>query len=196
MKKLLIILFTLFIGTAAFAERPPMYAGAVMGFDGHCGPYINHYFGSFAFEPHFGIYPFAKKNMGIEASFRFATKNDFNYGGYTGTGSYTESYTAFIVRYLYEFKAIEEIPKLNIYGIAGLGMAFRKFDWLCYSNTRANETGNGWYTETEKRPCVTFPIGAGARYQIQDHIEAVAQAEFGLGYLLGFNLSVGVNYKF
>lgn len=196
MKKLLIILITLFIGTAAFAELPPMYAGGVLGLDGHCGPYINHYYWSFAFEPHFGIYPFEKKNMGIEASFRLATKNSSSHDGYIYNGTYTESYTALIVRYLYEFKAFEEVPKLNMYAIAGFGLAFRQYEWYYYSSRRATETGDGWYSDKENRPAVTIPLGAGVRYQIQDHIEAVAQAEFGLSYLLGCNLSVGVNYKF
>ena len=202
MKKVFIILFALFVGCALFAqedsapkELPPMYAGGVMGLDGHCGPYMNHYFWSFAFEPHFGIYPFAKKNMGIEASFRLVTKNEFN-KGYSLKDYYTETYTALFVRYMYEFKAFEDVPKLNIYSIAGFGIAFRQFEWPAYSSSRADETGDGWYLEKENRPIVTIPLGAGVRYQLQDHLEAVAQAEFGLSYLLGFNLSVGVNYKF
>lgn len=88
MKKVLFLLVMLFSAYALFAEenqsdevqettaskeKPAMYAGAVVGVDGHCGPYINHYFWSLALEPHFGIYPFSKKNMGLEASFRFVS---------------------------------------------------------------------------------------------------------------------------
>ena len=131
MKKIFIILFTMFFSCAIFAQEdaatkgiPPMYAGAVLGFDGHCGPYINHYFGAFAFEPHFGIYPFNNENIGIEASFRFVTKNDYGYvDGMGSNGAYKESYAALFARCVYEFKVFEELPKLNIYAVAGVGLA-------------------------------------------------------------------------
>ena len=191
----------LFVSCALFAqedsapkEKPPMYAGAVVGIDGHCGPYINHYFWSLGFEPHFGIYPFEKKNMGLEVSFRLVTPNSFSHSSYAGNGTYDESYTALVVRYLYEFRAFEEVPELNIYAIAGAGLAFRRFDWLRYG--RINENESGWYTERENHTSPTIPLGAGLRYQLQDNMEAVAQAEFGLGYLLGVNISAGLNYKF
>ena len=209
MKKVFIILFTCFISCAVFAQEteepisetetvpvvkavdvpkeiPPMYAGGVIGVDGHCGPYINHYFWSLGFEPHFGIYPFEKKNMGLEVSFRLAIPNSFN----QSYCSYTESYTALLVRYLYEFKPFEEVPGLNLYGIAGAGLAFRKFVWHYIS--RDGEP----YDVIEPVTSLTIPLGVGLRYQMKDNMEATAQAEFGLSYMLGINISIGLNYKF
>ena len=181
--------------TAAPKERPPMYAGAAMGVDGHCGPYINHYFWSFAFEPHFGIYPFSKKNMGIETSLRLVTKNSF--GPEEAIGSYREAYTALLVRYIYEFKAFESNPSLNLYGIAGTGLAFRKFEWTVYGRE------GGYYgtlvrkdDEKETRTNLVFPLGVGLRYALKDNLEAFAQAEFNAGILLGLNISAGINFKF
>jgi hypothetical protein len=181
--------------TAAPKEKPPMYAGAAIGVDGHCGPYINHYFWSFAFEPHFGIYPFSKKNMGIETSLRLVTKNSF--GPEEANGSYREAYTALLVRYIYEFKAFESNPSLNLYGIAGAGLAFRKFEWTVYGRgSDSYGTLERKDDEKETRTNLVFPLGVGLRYQIQDKLEAFAQAEFSAGILLGLNISAGINYKF
>ena len=180
--------------TAAPKERPPMYAGAAIGVDGHCGPYINHYFWSFAFEPHFGIYPFEKKNMGIETSFRLVVKN--HYGFEETSGSYRESYTALLVRYIYEFKAFESNPALNLYGIAGAGLAFRKFEWTVYGRAEDYYGVERKDDEKETRTNLVFPLGVGLRYALKDNLEAFAQAEFNASILLGVNLSAGINYKF
>ncbi len=180
--------------TAAPKERPPMYAGAAIGVDGHCGPYINHYFWSFAFEPHFGIYPFSKKNMGIETSLRLVTKNSF--GPEEANGSYREAYTALLVRYIYEFKAFESNPSLNLYGIAGAGLAFRNFEWTVFGRQGSLGTLTRLEDEKETRTNLVFPLGVGLRYELKENIEAFGQAEFNASILLGVNISAGINYKF
>lgn len=204
MKKLLIILiailgFTFTLAAqdatpAAPKERPPMYAGAAIGVDGHCGPYINHYFWSFAFEPHFGIYPFSRKNMGIETSLRLVTKNSF--GPEEANGSYREAYTALLVRYIYEFKPFESNPALNLYGIAGAGLAFRNFEWTVFGRQGSLGTLTRLEDEKETRTNLVFPLGVGLRYGLKENIEAFGQAEFSAGILLGVNISAGINYKF
>ena len=204
MKKILILLiailgFTFTLAAqdatpAAPKERPPMYAGAAIGVDGHCGPYINHYFWSFAFEPHFGIYPFSKKNMGIETSLRLVTKNSF--GPEEANGSYREAYTALLVRYIYEFKPFESNPALNLYGIAGAGLAFRNFEWTVFGRQGSLGTLTRLEDEKETRTNLVFPLGVGLRYELKENIEAFGQAEFSAGILLGVNISAGINYKF
>lgn len=180
--------------TAAPKERPPMYAGAAIGLDGHCGPYINHYFWAFGFEPHFGIYPFEKKNMGIETGLRLVTRT--RYGTEGTNGSYTEGYTALLVKYLYEFKPFESNPSLNLYGIAGAGLAFRNFVWTVFGRQGSLGTLTRLEDEKETRTNLVFPLGVGLRYQVKDKIELFAQAEFNASILLGVNLSAGINYKF
>lgn len=180
--------------TAAPKERPPMYAGAAIGVDGHCGPYINHYFWALGFEPHFGIYPFAKKNMGIETSLRLVTRG--SYGTEGAYDSYTEGYTALLVKYIYEFKPFESNPSLNLYGIAGTGLAFRRFVWTVYGRDNYMGTRIRLEDETETRTNLVFPLGVGLRYAFKDNLEAFVQAEFNASILLGVNLSAGINYKF
>ena len=133
--------------------------------------------------------------MGIETSLRLVTKNSF--GPEEANGSYREAYTALLVRYIYEFKAFESNPSLNLYGIAGTGLAFRKFEWTVYGRE------GGYYgtlvrkdDEKETRTNLVFPLGVGLRYALKDNLEAFAQAEFNAGILLGLNISAGINFKF
>ena len=133
--------------------------------------------------------------MGIETSLRLVTKNSF--GPEEANGSYREAYTALLVRYIYEFKAFESNPSLNLYGIAGAGLAFREFEWTVYGRgSDSYGTLERKDDEKETRTNLVFPLGVGLRYQIKDKLEAFAQAEFNASILLGVNLSVGINYKF
>ena len=195
MKKFLTVLMVLFIGGLAFAERPPMYAGMIMGFDYyHYNDWFDYGMGSFGIEPHFGIRPIsANRNMAFEAALKHAFKRTKKEDGMKLEGSCT----AFIPRFMYDFKPLEQMNKLNFFVGGGIGIESVKLK--AYGDSSGGNSyysyGIDWSVEG-KDTFVFFETDAGARYQIRDFLEAEARTEIGLGKLMSFSLSAGVNFKF
>jgi hypothetical protein len=175
MKKLLIIVFAMLIGSFAFAERPPMYAGGVIGLDTY--GYGGERAAAFGMEPVFGIRPLPLKNMGFELGLHISFPAKHNYKGY----SYKTSYWGMSTKFFYDFKAFSALPKMNAFVYGGLGFISAK---------EKDEYGYG--TDFE----FTSPIGAGLKYQILDHLEAVLKTEVIVCEYWGFNILTGVNYTF
>ena len=174
MKKLLILVFAMFVACAAFAERPPMYAGGLMGMDSY---EVDDRCVAFSVDGVFGIRPLPPKNMGFEAILRYS----FPYNHKNGTYKYNTTYSAFSTRYFYDFKPFSFLPKMNGYVYGGFGFVVAEYDdWT------------GTYVNTQ----FALPVGAGLRYKFLDHLEGVLRAEFGMCDYWEFNLSTGVHYTF
>ena len=175
MKKLLIIVFAMLIGSFAFAERPPMYAGGVIGLDtyGYGGESIT----AFGMEPVFGIRPLPLKNMGFELGLHISFPATHDYGGY----SLKTSYWGMSTKYFYDFKAFSALPKMNAVVYGGLGFISAKEKGK-YSSGTAFE--------------FTMPLGGGLKYQFLEHLEGVFKTELIICDYWGFNILTGVNYTF
>lgn len=194
MKKFFITLTVLFIGCAMFAqeslapkakkERMPMYVGASMGFDSY-SPCDFYRVSAFAIEPRFGFSPFKNKQMSIEINLRFATKSTNT----VDKNKFEDTNFGMSAKYIYNFKPIEKFPKLNFYAGGGIG-------FLVNHCTESFETV---YAHKSKDTVIykfQLPVCAGAKYQISNKFEGVAQMELGLGSMMEFSILAGVNYKF
>ena len=196
MKKLLITLTLLFIGCAMFAqessapkakkERMPMYVGANIGFDNwqssNTDGSLKIRISSFEFEPIFGIKPFKKlPDSAIEFGLCFDTKGN----GTSGNLKREAKFTALTVKYVHNFKPFAKIPKLSPFAFAGVAISGQHY-----------EDDAPYTTEYSDVFGFTIPVGGGGKYAINEKFEAVAAAEFGLGSLLNFGMTAGINFKF
>ena len=195
MKKLLILLIALlgftFTLTAQESstfevkkERMPMYIGASMGLDSY-SPCEFYRVSTFAIEPRFGFSPFKNKQMNIEINLRFATKSTNT----VDKNKFEDTNFGMSAKYLYNFKPIEKFPKLNFYAGGGIG-------FLVNHCTESFETV---YAHKSKDIVIykfQLPVCAGAKYQISNKLEGVAQMELGLGSMMEFSILAGINYKF
>jgi hypothetical protein len=137
---------------------------------------------SFEFEPYFGMRPFKKQpNSAIEIGLRFDTEGN----GTSGNLKRKAKFTALTARYVYNFKAFEKMPKLNAFAFGGITISGQHY-----------EDDAPYTTEYSDVFGFTIPVGAGIKYSINEKFEAVAKAELGLGSLMNFGMTAGINFKF
>ena len=196
MKKNFIILISLFIGCAMFAqessasetkkERIPMYIGASIGFDNWQSV---DYRGSdpirissFELDLTYGIRPFKKlPNSALE----FGIKFDVDGSGTSGSISRTARVFGITAKFIYDFNNFTKLPKLNAFVFGGVNLSSEG-----YSESAL------YYDDSSTFFGFTIPVGAGIKYAINNNFEATAKVEFGLGSLMNFGITAGVNYKF
>ncbi len=196
MKKLFITLTLLFIGCAMFAqessapeakkERMPKYVGAAIGFGNWQSV---DYSGSnpirissFEIDLTFGIRPFKKlPNSALEFGIKFDTTGT----GTSGSISRSARVCGITAEFVYDFKSFTKLPKLNAFVFGGVNISSEGY----------SESGPT-YDDSSSFNGFTIPVGAGIKYSINEKFEAVGRAEFGLGSLMNFGMTAGVNYKF
>lgn len=196
MKKFFITLTILLIGCAMFAqessasetkkERMPMYIGAAVGFDNWQSVDYSRSnpirITSFEIDVTYGIRPFKKiPNSALE----FGIKYDTEGSGSSGSVSRSARVCGITAKYIYDFKSFTKLPKLNAFVFGGVN----------FSSEGYSESGRN-YDDSSSANGFTIPVGAGIKYAINNKFEAIAKAEFGLGSLMDFGMTAGVNYKF
>ena len=193
MKKFFTLILALLIGGFVFAERPPMYAGGNLGYETFAYEdwFRTHTFG---IEPHFGFRPIPNhREMGFEAAVKHAFKRSRKFEG----ANLDSSCTSFLTRFVYDFKPLSSMEKLNFFVEGGLGLGCINYKYYSGdSDGGSNYSYSYSFTWEGKDTFLVMPVGGGARYQILEHLEAVAQAELGLGKLMSFDIMAGVNYEF